>query len=432
MSELQFSILFFVVGLFLYSLKSSYIPFYVLFLYIVGTPFVAYFLIGFESQIKGFHAFTYVTSFQRSFILVLCMVEILRKRKISIFYPLFIIGSILLLFLFFWCYYHSLTFKNVYVSYFVVFDVVPFLIFLFVNKGVQPNSIIKFFLFVFLLEVFAVVVNLFGIYFFESSYLGLHNVTISKISGTFHRFNALSNYLTIMFLFLCLEFLTNSVFSRARFSVTFFLLSVIVVLTGSRASLVFLFLSVVVSFLAFSSLKQKVLFISLSIFAISFLYIIILQYSGYTTSHAQNGLQRIIFGFTEFVSGSGESTVSLSENLFSFFKEKWLMGLGLDMTGSQTNDDFRDFVVVLMSDSRLAFMMAQYGVLGFFLFLSFFLGVYSFLVKRLNRNGRMKLRIVFLLMLVLTITEPGFFEFNLFALVAFYSYYLNMVDRLGT
>jgi len=424
------TIIYWVIGVYIYLLKSKHIPFYVALLYIIGLPISSYFLSDIDNEEVGFIGFTFITSIQRSFIFVICIIEIVRKNAILKFRQILLVSVALVFYLIFWNIYHSLSFKNVYISTFVFFDIIPFLVYIRVNGKINPSLVLKFFYFVIVIEVIAVFFNLFGIYFYEASYRGLHNLTISKISGTFHRFNALSNYLTLILLFICLEYLTNRIISKPRYWVILIVITTIVILTGSRASLIFLVLSVFLSYFIFTSSYKKFLVVFAVLIVSVLFYFIIRNNINYDTSDAQNGLQRIIFGFAELFSKTEKSTVSISDGIFHFFlNESVLFGVGFDMTGVVLNSQFPD-VIILMSDARFIFMIAQYGFLGLIFYVVFFLGVLSFMSRGLVSKDKKKLRIIFFLLSILTITESGLFDFNLFVLVSLYSFYLHKKSEI--
>lgn len=144
-----------------------------------------------------------------------------------------------------------------------------------------------------------------------------------------------------------------------------------------------------------------------------------------------DGVNRIVAGLTSFTQAKKEkdedhSTVRLSSKLLdSYFWQSPIIGNGRAVLGENAytiNDHVSDLELI-KADAHLAYMLVEYGFIGVLIYFVFFTKIFKYLTKfDINR----KKAIIFLLFFtILSITEAGLWDANLFPYVFLYFMSIN-------
>lgn len=315
----------------------------------------------------------------------------------------------------------------------VTFTVAP-LFLLMISKRVRPevHTLLKSIYFVVGVQIIFCFFNILGY-----SVYGNMNDTGSFernfISGTFARYNHMTNYLTTIYLLISLWFFTKKVnIDKHRYytlSGVFFLMMIV---SGSRASLV-LFIFIFVLCKALFS-KYKFILISISLVVGGLFYSYLKSQSTVSISEADSGsgIERNLGGLATFVQSSyddDDSTVALSFYLLlNEFNSPYLGNCYAYM--GEVGYDRGDFAnqQVFVADARFAYMLVEYGIIGFSLFIFLYYSIIRCLYDHDNSKMRIPYLIAFLYFLLNTITEGGFFDLGLFPMVYLYSFVSNKTD----
>lgn len=309
------------------------------------------------------------------------------------------------------------TIKNGFVM--IMHIVIPLLLLLNCDS-VRPRSnvLLNYSFFIVILELFFCCLNFTGFKVYPNAF-EIYNYEDHLVSGTFARFNHLTNYLSTLFLFLSIEFFY---FKRIKKNIYLFISAVIgliILVSGSRMSLL-LFVFLIFSFLYLYKRKSFVfcgicsaLLITLFLFKHS-----INQYS-IAEQDEGSGLQRSTMGITSFIQSDiseGNSTVSLSAYLLFFEFHNPVFGNGYAYMGEEGYDR-GDFAKqnVFIADAHLAYMLVEYGILGCFIFFILFSEIFKCIYRKGIITNKKVISIVAIYYILNTITDMGLFDMSLLA-----------------
>ena len=141
-----------------------------------------------------------------------------------------------------------------------------------------------------------------------------------------------------------------------------------------------------------------------------------------------DGINRQVRGLASFVQSKKDedddhSTFGLSTYLLeNYFIDGFLFGNGRENEGEFAYGN--KGVVTLENfhnDALLAYIIVEYGIFGFCLYMFFFSSICSFLKSRVPKEERKKITLCFVAYFLLTIVDAGLFDRLNFTLVFFYS-----------
>ena len=234
-----------------------------------------------------------------------------------------------------------------------------------------------------------------------------YDIDTSLYAGSFLRFNKLSNFLTTIYLFLSLEHFDAKKCSRKCFLVLTVLCFVAIFLTGSKMSLLIMVMILFVSMSVKMSLKRIFQLILFGILMLCVYMFIFANSSYWNTGFA--GLDRIVNGLVAAKSGTSSSTLSLSTHLLQNYFDNPLLGVGLSGYGERAYGG-QYTLIHYQSDARLAYLIVEYGLIGFLLIAVVFFKTSFCVYEKINKSAKKKLIACFSYYVVLTITELGFFD----------------------
>lgn len=300
------------------------------------------------------------------------------------------------------------------------------LIFLIQKKEARPSvkQIIGYIKILLIIEIIATTLNLSGIYvyahFYVSNFLTTNTGEIieiddsSLVSGTFSRYNALANCLTTLYLFISLEYFSNKTHLKPHIYHLFTLIIfIIVIFSGAKVSLVLLTFIYLMSCTFYYKQHLKSFLISWIITILTGIFILSFNNN---SQNSNGGINRQIEGLSAFAQtdkdDDNQSTVGLSFYLLNnYFHKAPLLGNNISYKGEYAYGNRGICTLThFKADARIAYQIVEFGIIGAFLYLVFFISIFRFLMYKVNKNERIKLIICFLYYFLLTMTEGGFFD----------------------
>lgn len=248
------------------------------------------------------------------------------------------------------------------------------------------------------------------------------------VMGSFTSFNKLGNFLTTIYLFVALEYFSKDRMPTFLFYSFSLVVFIIIILTGARMSLVLFGLSFIISNVLYWKRHKLMLVSTLGLIIVSYTFLLAFDIQYANTFTDNDGINRQLGGLAKFVQGMEEdeedtSTLSLSTYLIdNFFLNAPLMGNGLSYRGEFAYGNHGTVTLTnFINDSRLAYVLVEFGLIGFMVYAFYFGSIASFLTHRVERKERVKIKVAFLYFILLTIMEPGFFDRSNFPLVYVYA-----------
>lgn len=383
-----------------------------------------------------------LTVITRNYFAILIIIEIIKGKKIPQLPRVYISIIFFSIYLFFWSVATHFSLHSIWSGISELLTLTLPLIYILINKNNLPNNcqILSFLRTTITIELIIVLLNYFDIYLFPSMYISqfvenylgeLSPLDDSKITGTFSRFNALGNFFTTILLFISAHYFSNSGLKLVKYLAILIILIVPIILTGAKMSLVISFIVLLTCGLIYFK-KHKLFTITTVIGSILF-FTFIKNINTAKLEIDNVGIERQINGLTKFLNDTNSdesSTAGISIYLLDkYFNKSPFLGCGYSYKGEfaygtwgmVTLSNFR-------SDARLAYILVEYGLIGFSLYLLFFYSIFSYLYKNTSIIYRRNLIICFIYYLILTITESGFFDRLCFPLIFIYFIYCKQAQ----
>lgn len=267
------------------------------------------------------------------------------------------------------------------------------------------------------------ILELNGIYPFVYFYLGHSAIGENLVAGTFHRFNAMSNFLTTIFLIFSIDYYSNHRIKTSVYFIVSFAILAMILMSGAKMSIIMFFFILLATSVFLGNMKQKMKYL------LCFLCLFLIFNNLFNTIINTEGVERINEGFSNIIkSGSkDENTLSLSWYLLdNYFGQSPLIGHGLSWKGEYAYGTSYE-ITFFKADARMAYTIIEYGLFGLILFLTFFTKLIRyFAINSAIHKTIIKITITYLL--ILTITEGGFFDINVL-LPIFVYFYLILYQR---
>lgn len=435
MSSFIFPVIFF-IGIFIYFTKEKWSLIYWLILQTFSLPFLS--LIAncpFSNSLGEIK--TSLINYTQYYLVTITILDILRHRtyyrsynKLILTLIIFSIYTLLTKLLI------SNTFKTIPSTILdVFFQVFPFFYVFNYNKRKLPTnqSLWKIFKVIFITQFIVCGLNLLGIYLFIPHYFdtivqGIWDNDIiikeSKVAGTFDRYNSLANFLTTTVIFISILQHTIHIFTSKSYYTIICISFFIILITGAKIS--FLLFVIFHIFIIFRTKKNfKKIFI-VSIFIVTTAILAINSINIETTeSNGLFGINRLITGLQSAVNISKEedtSTLSLSYYLVDkYFLQAPFFGNNLTYKGDDAYGNFTNhYLDLFVADARIALILVESGIIGLILFILCFKSVFSLMKTNTKSQYQWPFTMLFYYFLLLTITEPGFYDKQIFPLLLFF------------
>ena len=286
-----------------------------------------------------------------------------------------------------------------------------------VDRKLIPSakSVLTVLIFFLIYEFIWCLLNLNGIhiyvcqYFENVTYRNAYGFNVDLVSGTFQRFSDLSDFLTTIFLFVCILFFYERRLSKKLFVFFSVMIISMVVISGSKVAIILIFF--LLFFCSFSKWHEyKILNLSIliilgaivSLFTLfNFVNLSLPEISGLNRITYQ--LSNIFYSFDKADSGTLTLSFYLLDN---YFYRDPLFGNGLATYGGSGAYGMTTF---FKTDSRIAFILVEYGLLGFAAFMSYYFNLFKTVLQRTGHYRTMILSFTYFFLL--TITQPGFFGY---------------------
>lgn len=304
----------------------------------------------------------------------------------------------------------------------VVFFVAP-LFALLINKKVRPefHDLKLTMVFIIVLQLLFSVLNLLGYHIYPSYE---DDFSDHLISGTFARYNHMTNYICTMYMFISLEYFNEKSISRFFFVLLTIISGLLILFSGSRMCLILFVL--IFGYFTFKIMKRKKIFLMIFLGGVlAFISLII----GNNTFAGQNadegtGFERNLIGIINLANStdlSEGSTLGGSFYLFLYKSDHLLLGNGMAyrMSNYYLESD-TVYESVFLTDARLAFMIVEYGIIGLALFAFLIISMMVFGSKVHTPPYRNLLWLPLTYYFLFSITDEGVFDIVLFSMLFIY------------
>lgn len=362
-------------------------------------------------------------AFQRVFIVIVVYQLIVKKRNIPKEARVFMIPCVFL------CVYFI--FHNV-VRHFnltslyrdvagACYYFLPILVMI-LDKEVRPKlkDILGILIFIIAIQIIMVPLNLEGVIVYTMRYQDRFFLQeeLGLVSGTFSRSNALADFLSIAYLFICVDFFTRKGISKTLFYTMSVVILSLLLLTGSKMPIV---CSLLVYMLCLFYYKRKMLFHLTGAF-IGLVLIIVFSWSHIEKlGEEYQGIDRFVSGITNFIESkkgkeSDDSTIRLSTALINtYYWRNPIIGCAYSYKGEEnaypTNLNVDFGLSNYNADATLALHLVEYGAIGLLLYLYYYYSLIKYSVSVAFKRKQIKtvITIIFTFLLVFSVTEGGLF-----------------------
>ena len=429
------------VGLFLYFYRPKWIFGYWIFIFPIIFPLINVGFLIFDRELfRAMFATTYV-AIRNLFLILVAWELFVYKSKLPNLRSIYLAIISISVYMFFHAIIHHPDYFEVWPKTSQIISLVLPLLFYVIRKDLLPTvktiyicvGVILF------LQLVGTIIQLLGYHIYPTFYIPYEVVLENGSSyddsamegmlrGTFPSATDLCDFLAIIYLFVALEFFSRKHFSAKMFSLLTIVIGAIVAVSGIRVALVLISLSFLVCTLIYIKHHMKLFLLSALLVLFGILFLSQLDISSPQSITEYDGINRQVRGLASFVQSKKDedddhSTFGLSTYLLeNYFIDGFLFGNGRENEGEFAYGN--KGVVTLENfhnDALLAYIIVEYGIFGFCLYMFFFSSICSFLKSRVPKEERKKITLCFVAYFLLTIVDAGLFDRLNFTLVFFYS-----------
>lgn len=360
----------------------------------------------------------------------LFLIKFTQKRLPPVYYRTIIVPIILLLFFLILqgCYTHFSLPSILRTTLLSINTVCPLLLLL-IDKKYRPERIVlkKYVCFVIILQVSFCILNYFGITVYP---ILNQNESFSNhlISGTFGRYNHMTNYLTTIYLFITYEYFEKKEISVYIFILFSIAIGLIVLFSGARMSMVLFGFSIIVFFLLDNIKRFHIgnLILLFTVLFVGWKYLIQSEVTSNSEANEGTGVERNMSGLSNFLQNDLEdddSTVSLSFYLLTSYFNNPIVGNGYSYLGDDAyylNSAINQSAFI--ADARLAYMIVEYGLVGVLVYLLLYRGIYKSLLISCLKEDELIVKVGYIYFFICTLTEGGFFDVGIFTMLIIYCF----------
>lgn len=312
----------------------------------------------------------------------------------------------------------------------VIYILLPLLV-LIIDKRTIPNAKPMFILvsIIMVIEVIFVYLNYLGINAYIAWYTSVLEFPefANLATGTFYGSARFPDYCATIFTFLTVDFFSRRKIPFYQYLILSIFCFICLFTAGSRMPLA---LSIIILF--------TTVFIYGKEYKISMLCLLVIGYFGllFLSSYKDgeisenDGVNRIVAGLTEFTQSKknkdeDHSTIRLSSKLLDqYYWNSPIIGNGRSSLGENAYPiaDHISDISNLRADALLAFMLVEYGTLGVLLYFIYFNSIFKYFAR--FDGNRKKITIFLMFFTILSLTEGGLWDKNLFPYV--YLYYMSI------
>ena len=278
-------------------------------------------------------------------------------------------------------------------------------------KQIYVTSII-----ILLVQLIWLPLNMEGVFAYMSRYQEIvKNVDeASLLPGTFARSNSMADFVSIVFLFIFIDFFARHQIPKWQFLLVIIAVCVLLVSAGSKLPVV----CTVVSFLLCAVLfSKKGVLVAMLVSALGVSMFLYLANTSEKVSENE-GVNRIVNGLSGFTkakkSGKDDtSTFSLTGMLIDkYFMESPLLGCGNSYKGNdnayKVNYPVSDLTTI-RADATFAYYLVEFGLMGLLLYLFYYYRIIRYACLLLPSKLHRISFVIFLFFLLFSMTEGGIF-----------------------
>jgi hypothetical protein len=415
-----------ILAVFIYAVKPSWL----MLLWLITVPFLCPFfvlqanIVDFE-KVQSFNWLIWGV-YNRVFLLII-LFELVFRRKRN-FKSLKVVLYSWLLLAFYLVIHNLIThpeIKTIYENVVGALYTISPMVVMFLNRNARPKlrQLYVVSIIIIVVQLIWLPLNMEGLFAYMSRYqeIAINKDEATLMPGTFTRSNVLADVVSIIFLFIYLDY-----FLRKRISFIYLVVISIGVMTllffaGSKLPIIVTIFGLSVCAIFFSR-KGLLTVLIMGILGASLL--VFLSTTDGDVSENE-GVNRVVNGLSDFVKSRSKgkednSTFRLTGKLIDkYFWESPLFGNGYSYKGNEraypTDNSALDLVTI-KADATFAYYLIEFGILGVILYLLYYYNIISCASKFLKGNSRRVTFVVFSFFLLLSITEGGLFnrEFYLY------------------
>lgn len=427
-------ILLFAIGLWIYAKRRRWVALFWLCIIPVFFPFSVYLTRSFSWE--SFTQLRYqMVDFGKYYIAVLVVFRLLTKPLPNLKY--------VYLFTFLWLFYYLID------SFFIhrgcdlvvfrttiteIFSQILLFLYIIQHKKWLPTykDVIATLLFLIFLQFGICILQFMHIYiFYPCYYLPQFINTIwgvqgynddSLLTGTFFRYNAMTNFMTTAYLFIAMEYYSNNAIRKKTFFSLSIVIFVCILMSGAKASLALFFFILCASIFIYGKRHRGAFISALIVGLVFYLSIPLIITKDIDTGYI--GLDRMINGWISVFEDSARSgsTSSLSFYLLeNFFDINPLFGAGYSYKGELGYGNVGICTLTSFnSDAKLAYIIVEVGLIGLLLYILVFSAIFKVCFRYCPNKEHIKIWVCIVYYILLNITESGVFERICFPMVFIY------------
>lgn len=438
-------IVLFLAGLTIYLLKPSWL----MLLWLISTPLLGPFIVFFSG----------VTDFQeqqemvwglwgvynRLFMLIIFFNLFRRYRLVRNIQSILLPTALLLFYLVVHnliTHFYPTTILNETLS--VVYTLVPLFVFL-IDKKMWPSlkGLFIVAIVICVVQLLFIPLNLQGIFTYSGRYQEIleGGTEALLMSGTFTRSNMMADYLSVIYMFITIDFFSRKSLSIFQFIIVSVIIWIPLLFAGSKMPIVATVVNVFLCFALFNRKKFALVGVVILLF-LGLLNFLQSNNSGEVSSI--DGVNRVVGEMSAFTQskskkgGDDESTFKFSTDLIErYYWDAPLFGHG----NAYKNDEYAYYSILdtsgLKTDATLAFYLVEYGIIGLCIYLFFQFKLLSFSSFSIPPTIRRQVVLmIFTFFFLFAFTERGLFDKNYFIFIFTYMFglarYYNEHVRLNS
>lgn len=234
------------------------------------------------------------------------------------------------------------------------------------------------------------------------------------MSGTFMRANALADYISLIYLYITIDFFYRRELSSWLFVLISVLVGYILLTSGSKLPLIVTIVNLLICIFFFTKRKTVVLIPVIVLFCLT-----TFSSSVINAVDKDSGMFRIVSGLNSFTKSksakSSDTTFDISANLIDqYYWESPIIGCGYSYKGPDRAYPLRFNSVfdltLLRADATFAYYLTEFGIVGIVLYFLFFSKIIRFVTPHKIRKHNIIFFILFIFYTLFSITEGGFFN----------------------
>lgn len=247
------------------------------------------------------------------------------------------------------------------------------------------------------------------------------------VAGSFYRYNALASFVGMAGITLSFSFFYKQL-KGGYYACLIVPVFVCMLMTGARMQLVWMYVAILMA--AFSNFRanERLCLAILAGSVVLFIYLHTFNLRGFSSSDAKSGMERQLYGIVSAVNGNSVEYGKQTQDIGVYMLENYFLRSPVIGNGIGDREYAYHPVIsteVMMGDAPFAFILVEYGVLGFMSAMLIILSSFQIMKKGMSRVDRRKSNVLFASLFVLTLTEGGLFGAELMTYVWTYMAYLK-------